>query len=164
MRFLISYARYVERRKRRYKVSGIVPRELCIGSADLSRHATRFWKVFVFTVQHPTWREKKAVRYVLRRLGRYTVLLEGAESMSPTIIAYVEARGVKYPWGRVPIVANCYSYPVRLDIQKLQAGKHNLNLSILATSSKRGDPLQQQALGGFCIPCFGLPVLEETIS
>ena len=142
MALLIPHSPHLKKRKCRYDIFGNIQDELQVQSSHLSRQATRLCKAFEYTTGiQTTQEEKRVIKYIMSRLGRYTILLEESESMSPAIIADVEARGITDPWDRLPIVANCCDYPVRLDTRKLQQNRHSLGLSMLTMYLLNGEIL-----------------------
>ncbi|RYP70649.1 hypothetical protein DL769_004895 [Monosporascus sp. CRB-8-3] len=140
MNLLISHPPSWDEQKRRYRIFGGIPGELCISSVQFSDEATRLCQAFR-RAESQTPEEKWAIRTITTRAGRYAVLLKGSESMAPAIIADVERRGVSNPWDRLAIVANCCSYPVRLHIQQLHEEDHSLSLSMLAMCLLNGQIL-----------------------
>ncbi|KAK6956293.1 hypothetical protein Daesc_001568 [Daldinia eschscholtzii] len=138
MTLLINHPLSLEPKKRNCKVFGEVYGELSIGSVDFSSEATRFCAAFRNT-QNPTLGESLKLVSILNRTEKYTETLQESEPMYPAIIANVEARGATNPWDRIPIVANCSDYPVRLDVQKLEKENHSLSLSMLATCLLNGE-------------------------
>ncbi|RYP47723.1 hypothetical protein DL768_006259 [Monosporascus sp. mg162] len=152
MTLLISHQPSWDRRKRRYRIFGRIPGELCINSVEFSDQATRLCQAFG-SAEPQTPEEKRAIRAIKMRAGRYAVLLNESESMAPAIIADVESRGVSDPWDRLAIVANCCSYPKRLHIEQLREKGHSLSLSMLAMCLLNGQilhnrrPSQRQVSG-----------------
>ncbi|OTB15402.1 hypothetical protein K445DRAFT_301441 [Daldinia sp. EC12] len=138
MILLISHPPSLEAKKQDCKTFGEVYEELSIKSVDFSFEATRFCAAFRNT-QNPTLDESLKIVSILSRTEKYTETLQESEPMYPAIIANIEARGVTNPWDRIPIVANCCDYPVRLDIQKLEKENHSLSLSMLATCLLNGE-------------------------
>ncbi|GAW23346.1 hypothetical protein ANO14919_129020 [Xylariales sp. No.14919] len=140
MTLLIHHPRSLEGYKRRRKIFGNVPGELCVNSRLFSDEATKLCRAFQYT-RRPTRKEEKMIDSILSKAGRYTVLLDGSQTMSPTIVADVEKRGVKDAWDRLAIVGNCCSYPVRMNITRLRQGRHSLSLSMLAMCLLNGEIL-----------------------
>ncbi|RYP78264.1 hypothetical protein DL771_000741 [Monosporascus sp. 5C6A] len=140
MTLLISHWPPWDGQKRRYRIFGDIPGELCINSVQFSDQATRLCQAFQ-RAESQTPEEKRAIKAITTRAGRYAVLLNKSESMAPAIIADVERRGVSNPWDRLAIVANCCSYPVRLHIQQLREEGHSLSLSMLAMCLLNGQIL-----------------------
>ncbi|GAP85165.1 hypothetical protein SAMD00023353_2201000 [Rosellinia necatrix] len=141
MVLLISDPHSLKEEKTKYgKIFGDVQGELCIMSRDFSEKATHFCQQFKeYTYLTPA--EMEMIGLVETRAGRYTVLLDESQTMSPTIIADVERRDVKLAWDRLAIVGNCCSYPKRMDIGKLQRRGHSLSLSMLAMYLLNGEIL-----------------------
>ncbi|RYP25253.1 hypothetical protein DL765_000134 [Monosporascus sp. GIB2] len=140
MTLLISHQPSWESQKRRYRIFGRIPGELRISSVQFSDRATRLCQAFR-SAGFQTPEEKRAIRDIRTRAGRYAVLLKKSESMAPAIIADVARRGVSNPWDRLAIVANCCSYPVRLHLQELRENGHSLSLSMLAMCLLNGQIL-----------------------
>ncbi|KAI1086057.1 hypothetical protein F5B19DRAFT_487767 [Rostrohypoxylon terebratum] len=102
------------------------------------------WKKMILLIPHPQPLEDHKLRCKLFGdvpgelciqsiwAGRYKELLDKSEPMDPAIIADTERRGVKEPWDRLSIVANCCDYPVRLAEQQLRHNGCSLSLSMLA--------------------------------
>ncbi|CAM1507982.1 Fc.00g048300.m01.CDS01 [Cosmosporella sp. VM-42] len=139
MRLLIPHKSFLEEQKRSYGIGTYdkIYGELCINSVAFSYEATRLCLAF----QPRTKKEIDAIRHILTTAGRYTVLLEEHESMTPTIISAIENREVKKPWDRLTIAANCCQYSIRLDVQKLHQQHHSLSLSILTMCLLNGEIL-----------------------
>ncbi|KAI1806890.1 hypothetical protein F4811DRAFT_82032 [Daldinia bambusicola] len=140
MTLLIRHLEPFEREKRNCGIFGRISGELCVNSTEFSREATKFCQAFR-GVPILTEEESDKIEHILSRTEKYTVSLKESEPMYPAIIANVEARGIKDPWDRIPIIANCCSYPLRLDVQKLKKGGVSLSLSILATCLLNGEIL-----------------------
>ncbi|RYP35727.1 hypothetical protein DL766_002380 [Monosporascus sp. MC13-8B] len=140
MTLLISHQPSWERQKRRCRIFGHIPGELCISSVQFSDWATSLCQAFR-SAESQTPEEELAIRVITTGAGKYTVLLNKSESMAPAIIADVESRGVSNPWDRLAIVANCCSYPMRLHIQELRENAHSLSLSMLAMCLLNGQIL-----------------------
>ncbi|KAI0973791.1 hypothetical protein F4678DRAFT_486960 [Xylaria arbuscula] len=109
MTLLIQHPECCERLKEGYRIFGEVSGELCINSVLFSEKATKFCLAF----------------------GRYQILLDNSQPMTPTIIQDVEKREVSKVWDRLAIIGNCCSYPVRMDIERLQQNRKSLSLSLL---------------------------------
>ncbi|KAI8625839.1 hypothetical protein F5Y19DRAFT_448942 [Xylariaceae sp. FL1651] len=143
MTLVISHSYELEILKQSYGCFEGIPGELCIPSVDFSRQATRLCQAFQ-GVEHKTSQDIMAVDKIRSTAGRYDVLLDETESMSPTVVADVEAREITDPWDRLPIVANCCDYPVRLDEYALKRGRHSLSLSILTMCLLNGEVLHNR--------------------
>ncbi|KFA69199.1 hypothetical protein S40285_00068 [Stachybotrys chlorohalonatus IBT 40285] len=105
--------------------------ELCINLVDFSYQATRLCLAFK-TMWPPQPQAQDAIQQILTTAGRYTLLLEEHESMSPTIISDIGRRDLEHQWDRLTIVANCCQYSTRLKIRELQQKDQSLSLSMLA--------------------------------
>ncbi|KAI8951732.1 hypothetical protein F4801DRAFT_544153 [Xylaria longipes] len=147
MTLLIRHARSLEGYKRRSRTFGYVPGEVCVNSRLFSDQATELCVAFRST-KHITPKEEEMIRSVLSRAGKYTVLLEKSQIMSPKIIADVEERDVRDVWDRLAIVGNCCSYSVRMDIERLRQDDHSLSLSMLAMCLLNGEILDNRPSGG----------------
>ncbi|KAI7908960.1 hypothetical protein M0657_012049 [Pyricularia oryzae] len=100
--------------KQRYPVFGEIPEDLCISSVDFSAQATRL----CLALRAVTWLAPLDIEHidrVIRAAGKYSLTVRNSDSITPTIFADVEGRGLSKPWGRLKIVANCCLYPIRLD-------------------------------------------------
>lgn len=81
-----------------------------------------------------------AIEAVLSAAGRYAILLDPAEPMTPTLVRDVERRQMQERWDRLAITANCCQYAVRLKAEKL-CFKHSLSLSVLTLCLLNGEVL-----------------------
>jgi hypothetical protein len=131
MQLLIRHDQSLERQKRRYRLFGEIPGELCISSVTFSAQATRLC-LALRRVQGLSLLETQQIDAVLRAAGRYTLMLNSSSSMTPMVIADIESRGLLNPWDRLAIAANCCQYPVRLDIGNLSRQSHSPSLAMLA--------------------------------
>ncbi|XXH01562.1 hypothetical protein Hte_007922 [Hypoxylon texense] len=148
MKLLIPHHRKLERWKAGYNMESIRG-ELCISSMKFHTEATKF--CIAYKNYHPSSRSKaKLCDRILSRAGRYTILLQcesddgeniAPQSMSPRIIADIAARDLTNLWDRLPIVANCCQYSVRLNSTLLQAEGHSLAMSMLALCLLNGEIL-----------------------
>ncbi|KAK6075781.1 hypothetical protein SCUP234_07582 [Seiridium cupressi] len=85
--------------------------------------------------------EKDAITQILSAAGRYTILLRGSSSMSPSIVPNIEQRDIGNVWDRIAIVANCCKYSIRLDELSLKEQGFSLGLSMLAMFLLNGEIL-----------------------
>ncbi|KAI1274061.1 hypothetical protein F5Y07DRAFT_374352 [Xylaria sp. FL0933] len=92
----------------------------------------------------------EAKKLVLERAYKFTLLLEkpsirghnlATSSMSPLIIADIEKRNLESPVDRIPIIANCCEYSVRIDGTKLTERGHSMSLAILVLFLLNGEIL-----------------------
>ncbi|KAI3317944.1 heterokaryon incompatibility protein-domain-containing protein [Xylariaceae sp. AK1471] len=120
-----------------------IPGEICFSSTKFLKTATAFCIAF-----EPHASQKKAKELVLERARRFTVLLEepsffdrklATRSMSSFIITDIEKRQLTNPLDRLPIIANCCQYSVRLDDTKIQRKRHSISLAILALFLLNGE-------------------------
>lgn len=138
MQLLIGHHESLEPQKQRYRVFGGIPGELCISSVAFSMAVTRLCLALrELTELSPE--DLGHVDCVLRAAGRYVIMLNDSSSMTPIVVADIEARGLSNPWDRLAIVANCCQYPVRLDGGALSRQGHSLSLSILAMCLLNGE-------------------------
>ncbi|KAI1472460.1 uncharacterized protein F4812DRAFT_454274 [Daldinia caldariorum] len=145
MILLIPHPESLEIKKLIWGVFGYIPGELSIKSTEFSDEATKFCQAFRGT-PNLTEEDSCKIKYILSRTEKYTVSLKESEPMYPAIIANVQARDITDPWDRIPIIANCCSYPVRLDAQKLKKRGDSLSLAILATCLLNGEILNNKPL------------------
>lgn len=140
MQLLISHDSSLEEQKLRCRTFGKIPGELCVPSVDFSTKATRLC-LALRRMAGLLPAEQQQLEEVLSAAGRYVHLLEDTSSMTPTIVADIEARGIQEPWDRLAIIANCCKYPVRLKIKELSRPNRSLSLSTLAMCLLNGEIL-----------------------
>lgn len=138
MRLLIRHDPSLERQKLRYLDFDKIPGELCIASVLFSQEATRLCLALQRMADLPP-DDKASVDNVLRAAGRYSIALSKSRTMTPTVIADIQARGLSKPWDRLPIVANCCQYSVRLDGEALSQQRQSISLSVLAMCLLNGE-------------------------
>ncbi|KAI0449284.1 hypothetical protein F5B21DRAFT_494853 [Xylaria acuta] len=143
MVLLIRHPPSLETYKRRRRTFGKVPGELCVNSRLFSDQASKLCRALRCT-GHLTPEEREMIESILSKAGKYTVLLDKSQTMSPEIIADVEERDVRDFWDRLAIVGNCCSYSVRMDIERLRQNGHSLSLSILAMCLLNGEILDNR--------------------
>ncbi|KAI6080881.1 heterokaryon incompatibility protein-domain-containing protein [Hypoxylon rubiginosum] len=125
-----------------YSIDG----DLCVDSVKLHEEATKL------CLAYPELSTKLYDLYdhIISRVGKYTILLQyedakgdnvTPQSMSPTIIKDLTTRKLHNVWDRLPIVANCCQYSVRLNSSQLQAKGYSLSLSMLALCLLNGEIL-----------------------
>lgn len=112
--------------------------ELIISSIRLSEALTEICSGFI-TWSAPDDPQQEAAHRILSRAARYSVLLEDRYSMSPVLIADVVNRCVTNHPDRLPIIANCCSYNVRLDSKMLQKRGISASLAILVMFLLNGE-------------------------
>lgn len=111
--------------------------ELVIGSVQFSKALTALCLAFIRSA--PSVDQREAADELLSTAGRYSLLLGRGSSMSPRVIADVRNRGVsRYP-DRIPIIANCCSYNVRLDKNALVKEGCSHSLAILVSFLLNGE-------------------------
>lgn len=130
MILLISHPPSWDQQKRDYEIFDDVPGELCIKSISFSHHVTTFCQTFRHAIP-PTLGQDEQIQNILSKAGRFKVLLDESEPMTPAIVADVATRGITDPWDRLPIVANCCGYPIRLDVRELRLNRRSPALSML---------------------------------
>ncbi|KAI1396774.1 heterokaryon incompatibility protein-domain-containing protein [Hypoxylon fuscum] len=122
--------------------------ELCIDSVKFHEEATKLC-LACQSRQPPL--AASLCEDILSRAGKYTILLQEVEgingdnlapqSMSPRVISDLATRELTNTWDRLPIVANCCQYSVRLNSAQLRAEGHSLSLSMLALCLLNGEIL-----------------------
>ncbi|KAK1975348.1 hypothetical protein LZ30DRAFT_764297 [Colletotrichum cereale] len=130
MQLLIRHDPSLELQKRRYKPFGEIPNELCILSMMFSTQATRLCLALRGVTGLPSLGMNR-IDGVLRAAGRYTLMVHSSRSMTPTVIADIEA-------------PNCCQYPVRLDGGALSRQGRSLSLSVLAICLLNGKILNNR--------------------
>ncbi|KAJ3577767.1 hypothetical protein NPX13_g2803 [Xylaria arbuscula] len=127
------------------EIFGGVPGEVTLNSAIFHEAATAFCLAF-----DPPTELKKVKELVCERAGRYTLLLQkpgfhslarASRSMSPLVISDIEKRHLKLPSDRLPIIANCCQYSVRLNGIEIAKQRHSVSLAILALFLLNGEIL-----------------------
>ncbi|KAI1826969.1 heterokaryon incompatibility protein-domain-containing protein [Xylaria intraflava] len=138
------------------KLFGDIPGEVVLNSAKFHEAATAFCLASHLLADRLN--RTRVVDLVLERAGKYTLLLGepdlfgrnlGTRSMSPTIIRDLEKRRLKFHQDRLPIIANCCRYPIRLDSTELLKRRHSISLSILALFLLNGEILYNGPDDGF---------------
>jgi hypothetical protein len=139
MSLLIRHPQFLEAKKQAYGIFSDIPNELCIKSVDLSKFSTRF--CLAVQAQMPQRDDiSHHTKSILQVIGKYTILLDPSMSMTPRIVADIEARDLRDAWDKLAIIANCCHYAVRMDHKEMQAPK-SLSISILAMCLLNGDVL-----------------------
>ncbi|KAI0395806.1 hypothetical protein F5Y17DRAFT_465542 [Xylariaceae sp. FL0594] len=127
---------------------GRLPQEICIRSTDFRACATEFCLRYM--------REEPGAaatcNKIIRTAGKYNVLLRQeslsrsypmiSRSMTPTILADIDRRGISMQSDRLAIAANCCGYNTRLDTASLNRHNCSLSLSILALYLLNGEMLE----------------------
>ncbi|KAI1357829.1 hypothetical protein F5Y08DRAFT_138338 [Xylaria arbuscula] len=132
MTLLIRHPPDLEIRKRESNIFGDVPGELCINSTEFCHQATR---LCLALRMHGV----KGIDQVVDTAGEYRLLLQSSDSMTAKIINDVERRDAEHALDRLPIIANCCQYSVRLHTQSQQAP--SLSLATLAMCLLNGEIL-----------------------
>ncbi|KFA80121.1 hypothetical protein S40288_04636 [Stachybotrys chartarum IBT 40288] len=143
MDLLIRHDESLEPRKQQLEVFGDIPGELCIKSVKFSKQVTRLCLALKELTEPDELlsEELEQVKDVLLAAGRYKLSIEDSSSMTPRVVADIEARGLSKPWDRLAIVANCCQYPVRLNSGELSRHDQSLSLSVLAMCLLNGEIL-----------------------
>lgn len=133
MTLLIHHPSNLERTKREFAdVFGYVPGELSIQSTSFFKHTTLLCQAALAAGM-----ESEMVHLILHAAGRYSILLHESESMTSRIIADLQFKEVTVESDILAIIANCCTYPVRLDVKSLD--KENLSVNILALRLLNGE-------------------------
>jgi hypothetical protein len=140
MRLLMRHDPSLESQKRRHRVFGKIPGELCIPSIMFSTQATRLCLALRGLAGLPPL-DAKRIDGVLRAAGRYALIVQSSSSMTPLVIADIETRGLSKLWDRLGIIANCCQYSVRLNSGALSRQGRSLSLSVLAMCLLNGEIL-----------------------
>lgn len=138
MDLLMPHERKLEGLKTKHAdLFGTLKGQLIINSIEFSRALTDLCSAFIST--DPPGDQEEVAREVLSRAGRYSAFLEKRSSMSPTIIADVGKRDVTNHPDRLPIIANCLSYNLRLDSNKLDKKSYSFSLATLVMFLLNGE-------------------------
>ncbi|KAI1821746.1 heterokaryon incompatibility protein-domain-containing protein [Xylaria intraflava] len=156
MTLLIPHTSHLEHRKRTARdasnrpLLGTLLGEICIKSTDFRRRATRF--CLKYRQKQP---EVQVIcDKILATAGKYDVLLQEEQpfspyplisrSMTPTIFADIDRRGISVESDRLAIAANCCGYTTRLDTVALNKHSSSLSLSMLALYLLNGEIIKNQ--------------------
>ena len=132
MQLLMRHSPSLEIEKQLHSVVfGCIEGELRFNSAHFSEEATKLCQALSPRFPElPAGERGDMVKSVLDALGRYTVILGEEESMSTAVIENVNARGLKDPWDRLSIIANCCQYSRRIEWPQTRVtGSHSRSLS-----------------------------------
>ncbi|KAI4869834.1 heterokaryon incompatibility protein-domain-containing protein [Hypoxylon rubiginosum] len=144
MRLLMPHHPTLESSKPQFM--GSIKGELCISSVKFHEEASKLCIAYRRHQPPPP----NVCDHILSRAGRYTILLQyesddgdniAPQSMSPRIIADLATRDLTNLWDRLPIVANCCQYSVRLNSAQLRAKGYSLAMSMLALCLLNGEIL-----------------------
>ncbi|KAI3326493.1 hypothetical protein HD806DRAFT_409604 [Xylariaceae sp. AK1471] len=136
MTLLIRHSPDLETRKREHSaLLGVIPGELCIKSDNFHHQVTRLCLAL-------RMHEVKGIDQVLNTTGEYRLLLQSSDSMTAQVISDVEKRDIDRPSDRLPIIANCCQYSVRLDTGRQQVP--SLSLATLAMCLLNGEILHNR--------------------
>lgn len=156
MSLLIRHPQFLEAKKQAYGIFSDIPSELCIKSVDFCEVSTRF--CLAVQAQMPQRDDiSHHTKRIIQVIGKYTILLDPSMSMTPRIVADIEARGLRDSWDKLAIIANCCQYAVRMNHKEMQAPK-SLSISILAMCLLNGDVLLNEPRGD------PSSILEKTMS
>lgn len=158
MCLLIPHPPGLERLKRSFGTTlfNDICGELCIDLVNFSYQATRLCLAFQ-SVKFPSPQAQQAISQITTTAGRYTLLLEKHESMSPIIISDIGKRNLQQQWDRLAIAANCCQYSTCLDVRELRQKKHSVSLSMLALWLLNGEIFRNKKATG---PPSQMTVLE----
>ncbi|KAK7213069.1 hypothetical protein V2G26_020247 [Clonostachys chloroleuca] len=133
MTLLIHHPSNLESTKGEFAdVFGYVPGELSIQSTSFFKHTTLLCQAAL-----AAGLESDMVHRILHAAGRYSMLLHESESMTSRIIADLQFKEVTVESDILAIIANCCTYPVRLDVKSLD--KEDLSVNILALRLLNGE-------------------------
>jgi hypothetical protein len=113
-------------------VFGDVPGELSIQSTSFFKQTTLLCQAALAAGM-----DSGMIHRILHAAGRYTILLHKSESMTSRIIADLQLKQVTVASDILAIIANCCTYPVRLDVKLLD--KEDISVSILALRLLNGE-------------------------
>lgn len=140
MFLLMPHATDLERPKAKYAaLFGDLKGELVIKSVDFYEASTVLCSAFKNSSQSED--HMQAVDRIISRAGRYSKLLEGEDSMTPSIVRDVLKRDVSVHPDRTDIISNCCSYNVRLDRKALEQEKCSVSLAMLVLLLLNGEIL-----------------------
>ncbi|VUC20392.1 unnamed protein product [Clonostachys rosea] len=133
MTLLIHHSPNFEKTKRAFgDVFGYVPGELSIQSTSFFKHTTMLCQAALAARL-----ESGMIHRILHAAGRYSILLHKSESMTSRIIADLQIKEVTVASDILAIIANCCTYPVRLDEKVLD--QVDISVSILALRLLNGE-------------------------
>lgn len=139
MRLLMPHDNKLKSLKDKYgDLFGGLEGELIIPSIQFCEALTEVCSGFI-TWSAPDDPQQEAAHRIISRAARYLVLLEDRSSMSPIVIADVVNRCVTNHPDRLAIIANCCSYNIRLDSNKLQKRGASISLAILVLFLLNGE-------------------------
>ncbi len=145
MRLLIRHDPLLEQQKLLYGMFGKLLDEVCVKSVTFLTEATRLCLALRRELHRALGLlppdEVHRIESVLRAAGRYTLMLHESSAMTPTVIADIEVRDLSESWDRLPIIANCCQYSVRLDGEVLGRQRRSLSVSTLAMCLVNGEIL-----------------------
>lgn len=147
MQLLIRHNPSLEGQKLRYRIFRAIPGELCVQSATFATETTRLCLALRKMTGELQPKDICWIDDVLRAAGRYATMLHGSSAMTPTVVADIEGRGLSKPWDRLPIIANCCQFSVRLDSGVLRRQHRSLSLSVLAMCLLNGEILDNNVDG-----------------
>ena len=147
MNLLLPHEPSLEVQKRGWGEFRRIPGELCIRFRTLTEQITKLCLAF----QHQTKEEEVTVEQILRKAGKYTVLLKDSESMTRSIISDVALRGISEPMDRLPVIGNCCGYSRRLDVELLQESSLSVSLATLTMCLINGEILDNRKEEGRCV-------------
>ncbi|KAI0388350.1 hypothetical protein F5Y17DRAFT_230254 [Xylariaceae sp. FL0594] len=123
MTLLMRHSSDLETRKCKcIALLGNIPGELSIKSHEFCHQATR---LCLAISEHR--REIKGLDQVLKAAGEYRLLLQTSDSMTAKVISDVQNRDVGCVSNRIPIIANCCQYSIRLNTGSQQVPSPSLS-------------------------------------
>ncbi|KAG8161684.1 hypothetical protein KVR01_008671 [Diaporthe batatas] len=138
MFLLMPHTPNTERPKAKYAtLFGNMKGEMVIKSIDFSEASTDLCSALRNSSQAEDHAE--AVNRILSRAARYSRLLEGEDSMTPSIVEDVLQREVSVHPDRIDIIGNCCSYNVRLKRGELEQNKCSVSLAVLVLLLLNGE-------------------------
>uniref|UniRef100_A0A8H7N5T2 Uncharacterized protein n=1 Tax=Bionectria ochroleuca TaxID=29856 RepID=A0A8H7N5T2_BIOOC len=156
MTLLIHHPPNLESTKREFAdVFGYVPGELSIQSTSFFKHTALLCQAAL-----AAGLESDMVHRIFHAAGSYSILLHKSESMTSRIIADLQFKEVTVESDILAIIANCCTYPVRLDVKSLDKEDLSVNILAFASSQRRGfqqRPRPKPTTERFFFPQFEAP-------
>jgi hypothetical protein len=131
LNLLIRHTLDLENKKRDFGLFGDVSGELCIKYDDFLRRTTQ---LCLALRSHGIPR----IENVLTAAGGYRMLLNSSQPMTPQIIQDIGRKDARIASDRLPIIASCCEYPIRLKNQSQPKEKYSLSLSVLVMCLLKG--------------------------
>ncbi|KAI1330263.1 hypothetical protein F5Y16DRAFT_33014 [Xylariaceae sp. FL0255] len=134
MNLLLRHTPDLETKKRDLGLFGVVPGELCIDYEVFSHQATLL--CLALQTSHAP-----RIKKVLGAAGGYRLLLDSSRSMTAQITQDVRRKELENKSDRLPIIANCCQYPVRINRQGRHGQTTSVSLSVFAMCLLNGEIL-----------------------